>query len=243
MNLQNTIDNLNVSGKGSFVDQIPSYEIFGGRIYYLLKFCAVVPSLFESAIKNLLCLQTLRHGTSMKNIICIKRNGGDPSISCQFEGKGWGVSPGLFYVMDDSPGLIIQIVKRLAPFEYKVAAERFELNNNQSVKGFILGLLDPTLKFYYQPHEVQRDFTEDPRLKNLGLITSKKVEVDRLGIQGALKFGLNKDWAARFKANPEQAIFGTIQIITCIALTFLTPLALMSIPILCIGQHYSIDRI
>lgn len=218
--------------------------VFLGRIYYIIKFCAVFPGLFESAIKNLLCLETLRHGTSMKNVILIKQHGGDPSISAQFKGKKWEKSDNLFYVMTDYhkeiTNIIFQIIKRLAPFEYKVDGELFDDENKNSCLSHVKGLLNPTIKFYYQSSEVQRDFKDDPRLSGLGLITSKKVDACRLGIQGALRVGVNKEWKGRVKANPFQAVFGVIQLIVCATLS---PLAILSIPILCVGHFTRIDRI
>jgi hypothetical protein len=56
------------------------------RVYYIVKALLIFPDLAENFLKNIFCLETLRHGTSMRNVILIKQNGGDPRKG-DFEGE------------------------------------------------------------------------------------------------------------------------------------------------------------
>lgn len=252
-----------------FLEQLSPRRIFTARVYYVIKSTLILPGLFESCIKNLLCLETLRHGTSMKNTISIKNNGADPTISHQFaasqaDGKGWEKSHNLFYVVRDNYkenkqipyralGIVIfQIIKRLMPLEYKIAAEQLDakVSKASSLHEKILvgvkGFFTPTLKFYFTKHEIkgllegQRRFQKDPR-HGAALITSYQIELERMGIQGAIQHGCKREeWTGRLKSAPFQFLVGMIQLVACAALS---PLAVVSVPLLAIGQAYKIDRV
>jgi hypothetical protein len=146
------------------------------------------------------------------------------------------------------PAIACQIIKRLAPLEYEIAAERAAIGKGneenlscwESVSTAVKGFFNPRIKFYYDKQEVKRDFQNDPRLNGLGLITSKAVSADRQGISGAIKYGANKEWLNRVKANPGQFIIGVIQGLACL---ILLPLAFPSILFQMGGATLRIDRI
>jgi len=228
---------------------ISSCAVNGGRIYYAIKRLLVFYPLFTEALYNLLCLEALRHGTSMRNVISIVRIGVDPDISGQVTGKGWGQSEKTFYVVRDSNFFIdnpsnktnpiaTTIVKRLAPVEYKVAAEEHDSQTNSCINA-VKGFFNPTLIFYFEKSAVQTDFQNDERLKGLGLVTQKKISVDHQGIQGIIKQGANANWSSRIKANPTQFVIGIIQML--VSFIFI-PLAIPTLCLVGIGHKTGIDR-
>ena len=121
------------------ISPISTSTLYFGRIYYATKRILLVYPLFTEAMANLLCLEALRHGTSLKNVIAIVRNGADPSVTETFTDKGWQKSPNMFYVVRDSDFtaggkkinfLLASVVKRLAPLEYKIAAEKYDAKDS-----------------------------------------------------------------------------------------------------------------
>ena len=234
---------------------ISTNTIYFGRVYYATKRILLFYPLFTEALSNLLCLEGLRHGTSLKNSISIVRKGAQPSKGAGLQGKGWAESKNLFYVMRDSDFtdaqgkkinfILASIVKRLAPLEYKVAAEAYDAKNStlpkfvNTVLCGVKGFFDPTLVFYFDKKSVTRDFSNDKRLKGLGLTTQNAISADHFGILGLIKYGVNNEWPTRLQQNPWQFTLGLIQMIASV---ILLPLALISLPLVALGHHLAIDR-
>ncbi len=219
--------------------EVSEWAVSGGRVYYAIKRCLLFYPLFTGALSNVMCLHTLRHVTSMKNVISINRVGADPHLGRHFAAQ-WSVHEARFYVVRDKDFSIdncvaTALIKRLAPIEYKVKAEEFGVTSCKFTAIF-KGFFNPTLEFYF--NEVHQ-FEDDRRLPGLGMTTTSKIDVDHLGIQGIIKYGANDKWKERFSQNPGQFIIGIIQMLVCL---ILLPLAIVSLPLVALGQCAKIDR-
>jgi len=200
-------------------------------------------NLYDSAIANLLGLQTNRHGTSLLNYFQICLSGGKVT-------KGGGGETVYFnrvgdpranevlerctnkiYVWNDQnwrPDLDWAIEKRLKPIVYSgMGNANSSANSSQLQKtpsttlGYFLALVTPTVKFRFTPEEFEKNFKPDDWLRLKASVTTKDISVFHLGITGSLIQGLNSGMFQRIKRNIPSFMLGCVQLTAAIALTIL----------------------
>ena len=211
------------------------------NIIFLTLKCLTAYNLFDRGLAYFLALETLNHGTNPFSYLSISLRGADPKMggtgSSTFADRFTKESKGQFHVMPDlgfcrRKDPIAQITYKfgsmLGPFVYSnLFIPKFfgglstmgwlgKSGKSRSVSQLLLpallaGLFTQTLKFRFQPKEIQNRFAIDPFVE-AALKTSHRITPLRLGICGSLAIGISKDMFQRMMANPWKVVSGALLI-------------------------------
>lgn len=221
---------------------LPAVSTAFGRAYHLYS----LYSLWESAIGNMLALQTFRHGTNPLNYISIQRTGLDPAVGAVKAGEISFLrqigSPLAETYCSDCVGHVSVLRDSCKQFKgtsifflFKRCIPRFfAMQSGAGMLGFygvpnlfnllpwtvggLIGFFTPTLKFHFDSKYLDQ-FKEDFSMPNVAYCTDKKIEASHLGISGSLKNGLNRELIRRIKEEPFKVLEGIVQFIFALGIT------------------------
>lgn len=177
--------------------------------------------LYDSAIANMLCLDTLRRGTTLSAYTRISRKGSNTEMPYpSIHGK-------ILLYRDSAPAKTL-IFTSLCSFEaYKQDFEfyfpepEFGLLTVPYLVGLIgmlaLAILTPIVKIRFTPEETASKFFIH---KESGcLYPHDDIDTSHLGISGSLRQGLNRSLTGRITTHPVKFVLGLAQLTAAVALT------------------------
>jgi hypothetical protein len=172
----------------------------------------------HKGIVDTLCVESLRHGTSLYNNLAIRLQGGLPSKGGSLAGsRPREVSQakaciGYFHVFKDSgcpePYRTLREPKIYTFLSSSHQADLYfeKFPNFKPAKTLghlyvIASILTPTICFHYARNELHR-FENDNFHLGEAYKSSKRLEPWRIGLPGALICGLNRSFFSEARANP-----------------------------------------
>lgn len=225
--------------------QVPT---FLSKITFVqLQQVAFLYNLYDSALANILALDTCRHGTSITGFAQIFFFGGRTDLGGAAEttflkaysnNLSWNqqrenANKSRIYVWNDNmdranpkvPQLknLWFIAKRIAPIVFSCQANTvlFPKGAIAQVAGSLLAIYTPTVKYRFTPQELKEKFEDDPDLTGIAKRTSFDISPSHLGISGSLIQGVNLGVFERIKNKPGTFALGCAQLIAAIALTII----------------------
>ena len=205
-------------------------EKFSRFVYGSLGFSSAY-HLFDLGLANLLALDILKHGTSLKNYFSISFSGADPSrggtSETQYYGwnekTDWGScvnyaedAKNKFFVMHETdrsnetdsgtqgPCMGVQL-----PMAYSNMA------NSNSTGGrtpltILLDFITPVLRFKFIPADFKANFKPDKTMPKGCFYTEKPISPMHLGITGSVTQGINPRMFSRMIQHPSRVLRGVV---------------------------------
>lgn len=190
-------------------------------------FGSTVYSLIDCGIANVLCVETLRHGTDPVAYINIRLNGTDRKYDESTVGR---LTPRIHqrtYILKEDCDWIHSIWPRF--FAFTSGVRRCDSlmssfpkpirNISSCVGGVISCVLTPTINFRFRKDEITQDrfeldrgFIGAPDDITPAYCTKFKIEAWRIGVLGSILSGVDNNLFHRIKNNPMRFVKGLTQV-------------------------------
>lgn len=219
-----------IASQASLVSKAGSRLVQGALLYQL----------YDSAIANMLCLDTLRHGTSLSSVVRINLQGAKPEMSPSSLIR----VVSLYTDFDDKSHslgkkITAKLFTPLFTTYYSIRANARDFGSHlpeptaplgkvlylviEFIASVALGIFSPTVKFRFTPEEREERFLvdkgDDDAKGSGSLYTTDEIETSHLGISGSLRQGLNSSLVGRIKTHPGKFVLGLAQLTAAVALT------------------------
>ncbi len=190
---------------------------------------AFVYNLFDSAIANILALETNRHGTDIYSYAKIHLQGAKTCKGGHVKDSYQSHSKNRVFVFKDNKNLDDSISTTICAFGYSLGAYLSYapdfLNSARAgvlqllpiIPSCLAALVTPTVKFRHTPEQLKKDFKIDD--EGGALFTEKNISPLHLGISGSLIQGLNFSLFNRISNHPTKFILGVVQLTAAVGLT------------------------
>ncbi len=192
---------------------------------------AIAYNLGDLGLSNALGVETLRHGTNLKNALIIRAAGGQPSKGGSLTGSTHNLpinsTKGFFYLFKDSefPSFnfynlsITTMLKATLPKTHAFLSSQNQLLSHfphmnewlLNIFGVVGAILSPTLRFRFSSIDPQR-LESDEAYSGRAYKTRQVVENWRIGPLGSLLTGVNTEWLSRARDNPSKVLTGLAQL-------------------------------